>query len=555
MSDFTLLQETGRAVDASNRTLNSVLNGTAISGGMMHRLKQEAAKRDIRLSFMPQGLSRHNRNTSEVKKASMSRVIAAGLKGAQMLFWHVDVYFAGARSGDYRLVKMESTSEEISIQTIMANALRQLLFNGKRRRTNIPSLEKHTPALYEDKETSDLAVFLQNEHVNAIAPVTAQTAFDMQRYVRLDHEVSLFQSLRGRAIVEYPVLYVAMKGSPAEKRLSKATLGLFETPEPGSDSEDSNHSWDEEDQKRLFEETAHDDLHQEEHVQNSALEKTNLTSPNGPSGVRSSVKPLQEQALKTEAFAPAPMSAKPANVTLPGSSNVKPDIAMSPPATEVQPFAPIIAPVLLQSATNIPIPAANSELLPSNISLHVLSTATPQSSVSVAGVLPPMPSMGASAFAAQDVPPVSTPDAVPHFPEPKAGSQASVTRSQKERSATSIPVSHVPNSNAEPQASLTRLQKERSTMSIPPSLVPESKAEPQASVTRSQKERSAMSIPASMPNQSIAASQARAVTPSDDAAGVKKSSRRKTPGGRRSRFAPLESIAKVAKPNAAVQNE
>ncbi len=62
------------------------MNEKGISGDLMNWLKQESAKRNIRLSCMPKGLARHARNTSQAKSAPQSRVLASELKGAHLLF-------------------------------------------------------------------------------------------------------------------------------------------------------------------------------------------------------------------------------------------------------------------------------------------------------------------------------------------------------------------------------------------------------------------------------------------------------------------------------------
>ncbi len=260
LSDFTLLEEAGRVVDAADRTLGALMNGKGISGGLMNRLKQEAAKRNIRLSFMPKGLARHARNTSQVKSAPKSRVLASGLKGAHLLFWHVDVYFAGLTPGSNQLIKVESCAEDYNIETIVKGALTTLQKRNKRRRTDVHSMERNTAALYEKAETSDLAVYLQNEHVTSTIPAVHTKGFaansdcDMHRYVLLDQGITLLQSLKGRAIIEFPVLYIATKGSAAAKRLSTTTFGLFEKPEPDalSDSSASSDSSDSESMVRLW---------------------------------------------------------------------------------------------------------------------------------------------------------------------------------------------------------------------------------------------------------------------------------------------------------------
>lgn len=245
MSDFTLLEEAGRVVDAADRTLASVSNGKGVPPSMMKRLTAEAAKRDIRLRFMPVGFARHARNTSQVKSAPKARAIAAGLMGSQMLFWHIDIYFAGNTTNANQLVKFDSCAEDSTIDTIVQGALQTFRKRNRRRRIDINSSERGTAVLYEDCQPSSLAVFLQNEQVLSslssehTRPPIANGDADMHRYIPLNQTLTLLQVLSGRAVVEFPVLYIAIKGSAEANRLATASFGLFEKPEPESSSESS----------------------------------------------------------------------------------------------------------------------------------------------------------------------------------------------------------------------------------------------------------------------------------------------------------------------------
>lgn len=247
-NDYELLADTSRIVDNAEYILNSVTGDD--KGGIeprYRRLIQFAKTRDIQLRIMPKGMARHNRNTSQVKSAPKSRVEQCGLQGTQLIFWHLDVHFVGTSLGMTQQVKIESCAEDTLVEYIAKGALSSLLKRAKRRKLNTRINERDVISLYEDANYEDLTLFLQNEYT--IMPdgdgATTRNSTGMNRFCELDQNETLLSTLKGRCLIEFPVLYVAHKKNDVTESLRKALLGVFERPDQHHDSSsDSNDSSD-----------------------------------------------------------------------------------------------------------------------------------------------------------------------------------------------------------------------------------------------------------------------------------------------------------------------
>ena len=240
-SDYALLADACRVVDNAGHILNSVTRED--NGGKeprYRRLVQAANTRGIRLSIMPKGMARHNRNSTQVKSAPKSRVAQCGLQGTQMIFWHLDVHFVGDNIGVTQQVKVECCAEDTVVEYIVKGALSTLQKRTKRRKLNTHRSERDVWSIYESSSFEDLIVFLQNEYSISTLPGTSDVSSrgdsGMNRYTELDRNDSLMTSLKGKCIIEFPVLFVAKKESGAAENLRKAQLGVFEKPDAQDDS-------------------------------------------------------------------------------------------------------------------------------------------------------------------------------------------------------------------------------------------------------------------------------------------------------------------------------
>lgn len=245
MSDYSLLNDTTRVVGNAESLIKTLDdNNNGIGRNRARRLAQVARSRGVRLSFMPRGMARHTRNTSTIKTASKARALNAGLKDNQMLFWHLDVYFVGTSLGVTQLVKVESCAEDTTVEYILKGTLCTLARKAKRRRLTAASSDREAAAIYELCEVDELVAFIQNEY--AVPPDTNDEEFagnvgrtGLHRFSELDQSSKLFEVLKGRCVVEFPVLYVAKKDTSAAKSLESAAIGIFERPEPDSESSSS----------------------------------------------------------------------------------------------------------------------------------------------------------------------------------------------------------------------------------------------------------------------------------------------------------------------------
>lgn len=226
MQDYALLEEAGRASAASVRaTAASAPAATSASARSKRAiLAREAATRNVHLHLLPQGFARGKRNSSH----------ARGRKGTRQLFWHVDVVFV--QPGRERRVNVDSCADSATVAEIVAGATEALMRKNRRREA----------AHFADVSVDQLDVFILNEHVvgpTASGPEHVPVAGkavgedDMHRYLPLGKLDALAKVLSRRIIIEFPIIYCAVKESAESQRLTGALAGVFEKPEPESDSD------------------------------------------------------------------------------------------------------------------------------------------------------------------------------------------------------------------------------------------------------------------------------------------------------------------------------
>lgn len=194
-------------------------------------LAREAASREIHLHLLPRGFARGKRNSSH----------ARGRKGSRQLYWHVDVVFV--QPGKERRVNVDSCSEGATVSEIVTGAIEAL------RRRNRSMESGYFAGVSEDR----IDVHILNEHVvgpaasevgDVTVPGKAVGEDDLHRYLLLEKMHTLTEVLHNRIIIEFPILYCAVRGSLEAQRLSSAMAGVFEKPDPESES-DSEESDDE----------------------------------------------------------------------------------------------------------------------------------------------------------------------------------------------------------------------------------------------------------------------------------------------------------------------
>lgn len=272
VSDYSLLEDTTRVLGSAKVCKNSI-SAVADTDAKMHkntekRLVTEAAKRDIELSFMPSGMVRHKRNTTQIKSVPKSRFESVKYismdndsnnnnndGGArkdgrnhprhnnnrqrhrqpqfQLMFWHLDLHFGK------ELVKVESCAEDTTLKKILAAAMSTYKRRCRKRKRGMWSpIADDNVGQGEgegedggDKEKNNepkMLLFLQNEY---------SVRGGANRYTLLNQSSTLGEALKGKTVVEYPVLLVVDAAQSGEvARLSAAKFGVFEKPEAVSSS-------------------------------------------------------------------------------------------------------------------------------------------------------------------------------------------------------------------------------------------------------------------------------------------------------------------------------
>lgn len=197
MSDYGLLEEVDRTVDAGTRLMGDIAGGNAPRRprNASERLRRESLKKRIRLLFMPAGLSRGKRNTSVVRDHCT-------------IFWRVEITLGEwlrddvNGSSEPRYIAQDRVSEKETILSIILKALTELKKHGEAR-------------AYGSENPSQLFVGLFAEKEPAEA------------YWPLKLEETLLESLQKRTIIEFPRIVIAFPGEAGRFPPPKATT--FET--------------------------------------------------------------------------------------------------------------------------------------------------------------------------------------------------------------------------------------------------------------------------------------------------------------------------------------
>jgi hypothetical protein len=231
MSDYTLLEDTARVASAAERGVMLVHESVAArtKRGVLAR---EAARRGIHLYLMPLGFARRVRNSSHVR----------GKRDRRELHWHVDVVFKGP--SDERCVFVDACAESTTISDLVAGA-REALLRRRKRGCARNVAQGARAADFVEARLDQLDVFIRNEHTVGTQdpdhiPVAGKAIGDedMHRYLLVDKAETLESVLIHRVIVEFPVFIVAIGSTQESKLLKQSMMGVFEKPEPDSESSD-----------------------------------------------------------------------------------------------------------------------------------------------------------------------------------------------------------------------------------------------------------------------------------------------------------------------------
>jgi hypothetical protein len=231
MSDYTLLEETARAAAAAERGV-MLVHESGAARTKRGVLAREAARRGVHLYLMPLGFARRVRNSSHVR----------GKRDRRELHWHVDVVFKGP--SNERCVFVDACAESTTIYDLVAGAREALLRRRKRSCTRHIAQGAHAAGFLE-ASLDQLDVFIRNEHSIGTQdpdhiPVEGKAIGDedMHRYLQIDKAKTLESVLIHRVIVEFPVFLVAIGSTQESTSLKQSMMGVFEKPEPDSESSD-----------------------------------------------------------------------------------------------------------------------------------------------------------------------------------------------------------------------------------------------------------------------------------------------------------------------------
>lgn len=274
MSDYCLLEDARRAVDAANavrprnykdhRAPKKTEYPDAIPRRRMELLAREAAKRGIDLRFMPSMFLRHRRNSSNVRTVVLKEDGTGEERPFEKtMIWSMEVVFWG-RGGGTRNVKISDVDEDTPMKDILAGAVASLKIKKDR------LSGKEDPYIdFLDVPAENICAFLKNE-VGLIkrladAPIqlpdvylrtakrrkmadgvhveTYDMEYDTKKFNEVETATTIRESLYGRSIVEYPIVHIVVKGSEEEMQIRNQLRGIFERPEPSAS--DASHSEDE----------------------------------------------------------------------------------------------------------------------------------------------------------------------------------------------------------------------------------------------------------------------------------------------------------------------
>lgn len=246
MSDYMLLEEAGRVVDTANRTCSVIERDDSKGIGEIRRIVAAAQERGTRLTFMPKGFTRRMRNTTVMKSVPHYRTAECGVKGTRLIYWHLDIYFTDP-TGNYsgsQLVKLDSVAEDTTVKDAVYKGLQLLCKRNKRLRSTPFISKRNHNRVYDNANIVDLDVYLENEYVPmSTIPIPVTQKLGNLRYDLLDVECSLLNTLKGRAVIEFPIFRIAPKKSSASQVLARENFAFFELPdaesEASSDESDS----------------------------------------------------------------------------------------------------------------------------------------------------------------------------------------------------------------------------------------------------------------------------------------------------------------------------
>lgn len=179
MSDYYFLEEATRFVD--DRKRDKIKRYTRYNKNLpasLFRMRCAARDRGTTLKFLLQNFTRHQRNTSQLN-----------FKTA-IIHWRVEWCFPNAEG----LVFIDERCDENEKLYVLLN---KYLEAGPSE--NIPS--KNKLEFYQSRGLNHLLVLLKAEGVKRCKT----------RYFELKPDLSLKDNLKGKTIVEYPVIYVVFK--------------------------------------------------------------------------------------------------------------------------------------------------------------------------------------------------------------------------------------------------------------------------------------------------------------------------------------------------------
>lgn len=260
ISDYSVLEEAKRKHDdvKRNRITNKVARPAAKKNVFdpIPRYKQvimgeEAAQRGIDLRFMPPHFFRHRNNTSHVKPVDYCGEGQAGATRRpfeRIMVWRVDIHFCGPGGGT-RLVQIHDLDEDVNMADLLERAVQKLEMRKEPRLNG--DVDQYL--LYAGMSGSNLNAYLRNDSdlgrrraepsilpdlpshkrrklEDGSADPTAMDV-DTRGFIPIDTDNTLRESLHGAMVVEYPILFVAPKGSSDDDHLQSATKSLFMKPE------------------------------------------------------------------------------------------------------------------------------------------------------------------------------------------------------------------------------------------------------------------------------------------------------------------------------------
>ncbi|XP_063972611.1 box C/D snoRNA protein 1 [Diachasmimorpha longicaudata] len=187
LSDYRLLEEVGRSVDQLQRDESKKYGRFHNLPTHLHKLRQAAMRSTVQLEFMPQNFSRHKQNTTFFNWKTNE------------LFWRLEWIFPQAENIKW---VTERALESVRLSELLENILDPL--NCKNPPTDDPKAKELLAdklQFYSSSSLSGIKVFLKAEKVKK----------SDSRFYELDVTESLKENLANRTIIEFPIIYVALK--------------------------------------------------------------------------------------------------------------------------------------------------------------------------------------------------------------------------------------------------------------------------------------------------------------------------------------------------------